>query len=215
MIPLLCALDPGWPVTLLCLTGVDHRQLVDLAQKHFGSVSGTYTEDAVPTLSPCRFTGSQVGCLRGRGSALGWGLWEDPLVCGYLHDSREASGRGPRAAASKHMCSHLHAHTLPTPSAFLVVPQPCHILFQICHRDDALPLAHVAIAVEGPGWANPDNVALQVANAIIGHYDCTYSGGVVSARVDFRPCLQRKEGSGIVLLHCGAHGVGRRQKGGC
>lgn len=37
------------------------------------------------------------------------------------------------------------------------------------------------MAVEGPGWANPDNVALQVANAIIGHYDCTYGGGTVSA----------------------------------
>nr|KAF6476791.1 ubiquinol-cytochrome c reductase core protein 1 [Rousettus aegyptiacus] len=86
--------------------GVEHRQLVDLAQKHFGSVSGAYTEDTVPSLAPCRFTGSQIG-----------------------------------------------------------------------HRDDALPLAHVAVAVEGPGWANPDNVTLQVANAIIGHYDCTYGGG--------------------------------------
>ena len=38
----------------------------------------------------------------------------------------------------------------------------------------------MAIAVEGPGWAHPDNVALQVANAIIGHYDCTYGGGAVS-----------------------------------
>ncbi|ELK24997.1 Cytochrome b-c1 complex subunit 1, mitochondrial [Myotis davidii] len=86
---------------------VEHRQLLDLAQKHFSGISGTYAEDAVPTLAPCRFTGSQIS-----------------------------------------------------------------------HRDDALPLAHVAIAVEGPGWANPDNVALQVANAMIGHYDCTYGGGV-------------------------------------
>lgn len=60
--------------------GVEHRQLVDLAQKHFGSVSGTYTEDAVPALAPCRFTGSQVGRLVGRGSALSRGLWEDPRV---------------------------------------------------------------------------------------------------------------------------------------
>ncbi|NIG60805.1 cytochrome b-c1 complex subunit 1, mitochondrial-like [Pontoporia blainvillei] len=87
--------------------GVEHRQLLDLAQKHFCSLSGTYTEDTVPTLIPCRFTGSEIR-----------------------------------------------------------------------HRDDALPLAHVAIAVEGPGWANPDNVALQVASAIIGHYDCTYGGGM-------------------------------------
>ncbi|XP_025771822.1 cytochrome b-c1 complex subunit 1, mitochondrial isoform X1 [Puma concolor] len=93
-------------MVLAAAGGVEHRQLVDLAQKHFSSVSETYTEDAVPTLAPCRFTGSEIR-----------------------------------------------------------------------HRDDALPLAHVAIAVEGPGWANPDNVALQVANAIIGHYDCTYGGG--------------------------------------
>ncbi|XP_016005346.2 cytochrome b-c1 complex subunit 1, mitochondrial isoform X1 [Rousettus aegyptiacus] len=93
-------------MVLAAAGGVEHRQLVDLAQKHFGSVSGAYTEDTVPSLAPCRFTGSQIG-----------------------------------------------------------------------HRDDALPLAHVAVAVEGPGWANPDNVTLQVANAIIGHYDCTYGGG--------------------------------------
>ncbi|KAF6101603.1 ubiquinol-cytochrome c reductase core protein 1 [Phyllostomus discolor] len=94
-------------MVLAAAGGVEHRQLVDLAQKHFGGVSGAYAEDAVPTPAPCRFTGSQI-----------------------------------------------------------------------CHRDDALPLAHVAIAVEGPGWANPDNVALQVANAMIGHYDRTYGGGM-------------------------------------
>ncbi|XP_057343970.1 cytochrome b-c1 complex subunit 1, mitochondrial isoform X3 [Manis pentadactyla] len=39
--------------------GVEHRQLLDLAQKHFSSLSEAYTEDAVPTLAPCRFTGSE------------------------------------------------------------------------------------------------------------------------------------------------------------
>ncbi|KAM5292807.1 cytochrome b-c1 complex subunit 1, mitochondrial [Ctenodactylus gundi] len=94
-------------MVLAAAGGVEHRHLLDLAQKHFSSVSTVYPEDTVPTVTPCRFTGSEVR-----------------------------------------------------------------------HRDDALPLAHVAIAVEGPGWASPDNVALQVANAIIGHYDCTYGGGV-------------------------------------
>ncbi|XP_069873816.1 cytochrome b-c1 complex subunit 1, mitochondrial [Dipodomys merriami] len=93
-------------MVLAAAGGVEHRQLLDLAQKHFSSVSGKYEKDAVPSLIPCRFTGSEIR-----------------------------------------------------------------------HRDDALPLAHVAIAVEGPGWASPDNVTLQVANAIIGHYDCTYGGG--------------------------------------
>lgn len=77
------------------------------------------------------------------------------------------------------------------------------MLFQIRHRDDALPLAHVAIAVEGPGWANPDNVALQVANAIIGHYDCTYSGGVVRTRNSLRD-LPSAEGAGLWFMSYGA-----------
>lgn len=77
------------------------------------------------------------------------------------------------------------------------------MLFQIRHRDDALPLAHVAIAVEGPGWANPDNVALQVANAIIGHYDCTYGGGVVSTR-NSNQALSSAEGAGLWSMSYGA-----------
>lgn len=47
-------------------------------------------------------------------------------------------------------------------------------------RDDALPLAHVAIAVEGAGAASPDIVPLMVANSIIGSYDITFGGGKVS-----------------------------------
>lgn len=91
---------------------------------------------------------------------------------------------------------------------------PC-ILFQIRHRDDALPLAHVAIAVEGPGWANPDNVALQVANAIIGHYDCTYGGGAVSARGGhgMGPCLQGREGAGLWALVLWGLGCGLQTGG--
>lgn len=77
------------------------------------------------------------------------------------------------------------------------------MLFQIRHRDDALPLAHVAIAVEGPGWANPDNVTLQVANAIIGHYDCTYGGGVVSTR-NSQWDLPSAEGAGLRFMSYGA-----------
>lgn len=57
----------------------------------------------------------------------------------------------------------------------------------------------MAIAVEGPGWANPDNVALQVANAIIGHYDCTYGGGAVSAKTGMGPSLQGGEDAVVEL----------------
>lgn len=46
-------------------------------------------------------------------------------------------------------------------------------------RDDGLPLAHIAIAVEGASAASPDIVPLMVANAIVGSYDLTYGGGKV------------------------------------
>lgn len=48
---------------------------------------------------------------------------------------------------------------------------------QIRVRDDSMPLAHVAIAVEGCGWQSPDNIALMVANTLIGSWDRSYGGG--------------------------------------
>ena len=30
-------------------------------------------------------------------------------------------------------------------------------------RDDGMPFAHVAIAIEGCGWTNPDNIPLMVS----------------------------------------------------
>ncbi|KAK3610572.1 hypothetical protein CHS0354_009012 [Potamilus streckersoni] len=44
-------------------------------------------------------------------------------------------------------------------------------------RDDDMPLAYVAIAVEGAGWTNPDNIALMVANTLIGSWDRSHLGG--------------------------------------
>lgn len=41
-------------------TGVNHEELVGLARSHFSGVSFEYDGDAVPVLSPCRFTGSEV-----------------------------------------------------------------------------------------------------------------------------------------------------------
>lgn len=52
-------------------------------------------------------------------------------------------------------------------------------------RDDSMPLAHVAIAVEGAGAASADIVPLMVANSIIGSYDITFGGGKVSVTVLF------------------------------
>ena len=34
-----------------------------------------------------------------------------------------------------------------------------------------MPLAHVAVAVEGCGWTDPDNIPLMVANTLIGNWD--------------------------------------------
>jgi len=47
-------------------------------------------------------------------------------------------------------------------------------------RDDSLPLAHIAIAVEGCGWKDPDNIPLMVANTLIGSWDRSQAGGSVS-----------------------------------
>merc|ERR1712004_383535 len=44
-------------------------------------------------------------------------------------------------------------------------------------RDDTMPLAHIAIAVEGCGWTNPDNIPLMVANTLIGSWDRSMGGG--------------------------------------
>uniref|UniRef100_A0A8D8UCC6 Mitochondrial-processing peptidase subunit beta n=1 Tax=Cacopsylla melanoneura TaxID=428564 RepID=A0A8D8UCC6_9HEMI len=44
-------------------------------------------------------------------------------------------------------------------------------------RDDSMPLAHVAIAVEGCGWENADNIPLMVANTLIGAWDRSQGSG--------------------------------------
>ncbi|KAL6457864.1 hypothetical protein MHYP_G00330940 [Metynnis hypsauchen] len=93
-------------MVLAAAGGVNHDELVGLAKQHFSGLSFEYQDDAVPVLSPCRFTGSEIRM-----------------------------------------------------------------------RDDAMPLAHIAIAVEGAGAANPDIVPLMVANSIIGSYDITFGGG--------------------------------------
>ncbi|KAM3914383.1 cytochrome b-c1 complex subunit 1, mitochondrial [Leptodactylus fuscus] len=93
-------------MVLAAAGGINHKELHDLAQRHFGGLSSEYEGDVIPVLAPCRFTGSALSA-----------------------------------------------------------------------RNDDLPLAHVAIAVEGPGWNSTDNVALALVNTIISNYDATYGGG--------------------------------------
>lgn len=75
--------------------GVNHEELVKLADKHFGNVKHTYDNTEIPLLSPCRFTGSDIRV-----------------------------------------------------------------------RDDSMPFVYGAVAVEGAGWDNPDNIPLMVANTV-------------------------------------------------
>ncbi|KAL9891950.1 ubiquinol-cytochrome c reductase core protein 1 [Glossina fuscipes fuscipes] len=57
-------------------------------------------------------------------------------------------------------------------------------------RDDSLPLAHVAIAVEGCGWSDQDNIPLMVANTLIGAWDRSQGGGVNNASNLARACAE-------------------------
>ncbi|XP_038208026.1 mitochondrial-processing peptidase subunit beta [Zerene cesonia] len=90
--------------------GVDHNKLVDLANKHLGSLKNTAMD--VPELTPCRYTGSEIRV-----------------------------------------------------------------------RDDSMPLAHIAVAVEGAGWTDADNIPLMVANTLIGAWDRSQGGGANNASV--------------------------------
>ena len=51
------------------------------------------------------------------------------------------------------------------------------MFLQIRVRDDSMPLAHIAIAVESPGWASGDNVPLMVASTVMGSWDKSHGGG--------------------------------------
>ncbi|XP_035789566.1 mitochondrial-processing peptidase subunit beta-like [Anopheles albimanus] len=95
-------------IVLAASGGVQHAELVKLAEQHLGKISSTV--DGGAQLAPCRFTGSEVRV-----------------------------------------------------------------------RDDSLPLAHVAIAVEGCGWTDQDNVPLMVANTLIGAWDRSQGGGANNA----------------------------------
>lgn len=71
--------------------------------------------------------------------------------------------------------------------------QPCRFTgSEIRVRDDAMPLAHVAIAVEGPGWKDPDNIPLMVANIIVGSWDRSHGGGVNSGNPLAATCSQKE-----------------------
>ncbi|XP_039286703.1 mitochondrial-processing peptidase subunit beta [Nilaparvata lugens] len=88
--------------------GVNHNDLVKLAEQHFGKSQPKYGVPAEP--AGCRYTGSEVRI-----------------------------------------------------------------------RDDFMPLAHVAVAVEGCGWESADNIPLMVANTLIGAWDRSQGGSANNA----------------------------------
>uniref|UniRef100_A0A8I6GCU4 Mitochondrial-processing peptidase subunit beta n=1 Tax=Rattus norvegicus TaxID=10116 RepID=A0A8I6GCU4_RAT len=45
-------------------------------------------------------------------------------------------------------------------------------------RDDKMPLAHLAVAIEAVGWTHPDTICLMVANTLIGNWDRSFGGGM-------------------------------------
>jgi processing peptidase subunit beta len=87
----------GSRMVLAAAGGVDHDELVKLAEKQFSSIPSTTD---LPKATPCRFTGSEMR-----------------------------------------------------------------------QRDDSMPFAHVALAVEGVGWTHPDYFPLMVASTLVGSWD--------------------------------------------
>ncbi|XP_041874347.1 mitochondrial-processing peptidase subunit beta isoform X4 [Corvus kubaryi] len=75
-----------------------------------------------------------------------------------------------------------HFGNLPSaPEGGLPPLPPCSFTgSEIRIRDDKMPLAHLAIAVEAAGWSDPDTIPLMVANTLIGNWDRSFGGGVVS-----------------------------------
>jgi len=75
------------------------------------------------------------------------------------------------------------------------IPVPSRPRFtgsEIRARDDDMPLAHCAIAVEGPGAESGDNVALSVASTLIGSWDRTYGGGKNLSSILASRCAQEE-----------------------
>ncbi|KAG1662364.1 Mitochondrial-processing peptidase subunit beta [Nymphon striatum] len=71
---------------------------------------------------------------------------------------------------------------IPTSYDGVKIPElkPCRYTgSEVRVRDDDMPLAHIAVAVEGCAWTDPDTIPLMVANTIIGNWDRSQGGGTV------------------------------------
>ncbi|XP_006038463.1 mitochondrial-processing peptidase subunit beta [Alligator sinensis] len=72
-----------------------------------------------------------------------------------------------------------HFGNLPSTEEGAPALPPCRFTgSEIRIRDDKMPLAYIAIAVEAAGWTHPDTIPLMVANTLIGNWDRSFGGGV-------------------------------------
>jgi processing peptidase subunit beta len=67
--------------------------------------------------------------------------------------------------------SKLPSHATETSAYLLSKKKPDFIGSDIRIRDDTIPTANIAIAVEGVSWNDPDYFTALVAQAIVGNYD--------------------------------------------
>jgi len=66
---------------------------------------------------------------------------------------------------------------LPSQLEQVARPKPQFTGAAITERDDTVGLAHVAVAVEGVSWANPDYFTFMVLQTLIGSWDRSIGGG--------------------------------------
>lgn len=72
--------------------------------------------------------------------------------------------------AEKHFSS-LPVSSNPIPLGRLAHPRSGFVGSEVRIRDDDIPCAHVAIAVEGVGWSSPDYFPMLVMQSIMGNWD--------------------------------------------
>ncbi|KAK0487204.1 Metalloenzyme, LuxS/M16 peptidase-like protein [Armillaria novae-zelandiae] len=72
--------------------------------------------------------------------------------------------------AEKHFAS-LPVSANPIPLGRLSHPKPTFVGSEVRARDDTIPTANIAIAVEGVGWSSPDYFPMMVMQSIFGNWD--------------------------------------------
>lgn len=85
--------------------------------------------------------------------------------------------------AEKHF-STLPVSSNPIPLGRLAHPKTNFVGAEVRIRDDTLPTAHVALAVEGVGWSSPDYFPMLVMHSIFGNWDRSLgSAGLMGSRL--------------------------------